>query len=102
MITDVHNAAAGIISARNILKAWGRDLNKVTSEDILQPFTVTISPESSIEEAVKLQQAKRIEHLVIVSPQGRRAVGILTTFDIVEHMAGMTAGTLPSGMELRE
>jgi crotonyl-CoA carboxylase/reductase len=102
VVTDDQGEVWGIVSLISILKAWDKDLEKLTAEDILQPFTITISPEAPIEDAVKLLQQKRIEHLVIVSPveSGRRAVGILTTFDIVQHMAGLPAGTLRSGMEL--
>lgn len=94
VVTDDRGEVWGIVSIISILKAWGKDLDDLTAEDILQPYTITVSPEAPIEEAVKLMQQKRIEHLVIVHPGVvRRAVGILTTFDIIEHMAGMTAGT---------
>ncbi|MBC7232978.1 MAG: CBS domain-containing protein [Chloroflexi bacterium] len=101
VVTDDRGEVWGIVSLISILKAWGKDLEKLTAEDILQPYTVTISPESPIEEAVKLLQKKRIEHLVIVHPGVvRRAVGILTTFDIIQHMAGMPAGTYRASMQL--
>ena len=94
VVTGDRGEVWGIVSIISILKAWGKDLDKLTAEDILQPYTITVSGESPIEEAVKLMQKKRIEHLVIVHPGlVRRAVGILTTFDIIEQMAGMTAGT---------
>lgn len=101
VVTDDRGEVWGIVSLISILKAWGQDLETLTAEDILQPHTITISPESPIEEAVKLLQKKRIEHLVIVHPGlVRRAVGILTTFDIVEHMAGMPTGTYRRGLQL--
>jgi CBS domain-containing protein len=92
VVTADRGEVWGIVSIISILKAWGKDLDKLTAEDILQPYTITVSGESSIEDAVKLMQKKRIEHLVIVHPGlVRRAVGILTVFDIIEQMAGMTA-----------
>jgi crotonyl-CoA carboxylase/reductase len=102
VVTDDQGSVSGIVSLISILKAWGKDLDKITAEDILQPYTVTVSPDSALEEAVKLLQKKRIEHLVIVSPQGRRAVGVLTTFDIIQYMAGISAGTFRGSMEWRE
>ncbi|HUT16482.1 MAG TPA: CBS domain-containing protein [Anaerolineae bacterium] len=48
--------------------------------------------------AVKLMQEKRTEHLVIVNPETQRAVGILTTFDIVQYMAGIAAGSFRRGV----
>ena len=45
--------------------------------------------------------AYKREHLVIMSPL-RKAVGILTTFDIVQHMAGLHAGTYRSSMGIAD
>jgi len=102
VVTDDEGQVAGIVSLISILKAWGKDLTKITAEDILQPYTITISPESPIEEAIRLLQKKRIEHLVIVSPEGRRPVGVLTTFDVVQNMADMPAGTYRTSIEWDE
>ncbi len=92
VVTDEQGEVWGIVSLISILKAWGKDLEKLTAEDILQPHTVTIGPESALEEAVALLQRKRIEHLVILDAQRRRPVGVLTTFDIVQHMSGIRSG----------
>jgi len=101
VVTDDRGEVWGIVSLISILKAWGKDLEKLTAEDILQPYTVTVSPGSPIDDAVKLLQKKRIEHLVIVHPGVvRRAVGILTTFDMIEQMAGMSTGVYRRAMEL--
>lgn len=89
VVTDEHGAVAGIISARSILKAWGKDLEKTTAKDILLPYTITATPNTPLPEAIKLMQKRRIQHLVIVSdnPQRKRVVGILSASDIVRHMA---------------
>jgi CBS domain-containing protein len=55
---------------------------------MLLPYTVTISPEASLTEAIKLMQKKRIRNLVIVSDEWeRRPVGILSCTDIIMDMA---------------
>jgi CBS domain-containing protein len=46
---------------------------------------VTIAPESSINDAVKLLSEKRIG-AVVISPDGRKVVGILSERDIVREM----------------
>ena len=102
VVTDDRGEVWGIVSLISILKAWNKDLSRTTAEDILLPYTVTIAPESPIEDAVQLLKRRRIEHIVIVSPQARRPVGVLTTFDIVQHMSGMTAGVYRSSMEFRD
>ena len=89
VVTDEHNAVAGIISARSILKAWGKDLKKTKAKDIVLPHTVTTTPETPLAEAIKTMQRRRIQHLVIVSerPPHKRVVGILSASDLVRHMA---------------
>jgi CBS domain-containing protein len=88
VVTDDHGAVAGIISARSLLKAWGKDLDKTTAQDILLPYTVTTTPETPLSEAVKMMQKRRIQHLVIVSdqPPQKRVVGILAAVDLVRYM----------------
>ena len=89
VVSDERNAVAGIISARSILKAWGKDLEKVTAKDVLLPYTVTTRPDTPLVSAIKEMQKRRIQHLVIVSerPPHKQAVGILSASDLVVHMA---------------
>jgi CBS domain-containing protein len=87
VVTDEHGAVSGIISARSILRAWGKDLDKTLARDILLPYTVTTTPETPLSEAVKMMQKRRIQHLVIVSEQPpKRVVGILSAVDLVRYM----------------
>jgi CBS domain-containing protein len=88
VVTDDHGAVSGIISARSMLKAWGRDLDKTVARDILLPYTVTTTPETPLSEAIHVMQKRRIQHLVIVSEQAphKRVVGILSAVDLVRYM----------------
>lgn len=89
VVTDEKNAIGGIISARSILKAWGKDLDKTRAKDILLPHTVTVTPDTLLSDAIKMMQKRRIQHLVVVSdrPPLKRVVGILSASDIVRYMA---------------
>jgi predicted transcriptional regulator len=95
VVTDERNAVAGIISARSILKAWGKDLAKTKARDVLLPYTVTTTPDTPLVDAIKEMQKRRIQHLVIVSerPPHKQAVGILSASDLVVHMARAKAAT---------
>jgi osmoprotectant transport system ATP-binding protein len=88
VVNDRHEVT-GIISARSILKAFGADLDKTRARDILLPYTVTITPNSSLANAIELMVSKKIEHLVVVSdrPGSKAAFGILSAADLVRHMA---------------
>lgn len=54
---------------------------------------VTIAPETSLSEAARILAQRRIGALV-VSPDGKRAVGILSERDIVRELAAKGAGCL--------
>ena len=89
VVLNEKNEIAGIISAHSILKAFGKDLDTMRAADILYPHTYTISPENTLEEAVKVMRDMKIEHIVVVSDkQGSKLVlGILNAGDIVTKIA---------------
>jgi CBS domain-containing protein len=92
VVVDEHNAIRGIISARSILKAWNKDLDKTRARDIVLPHTVTVTPDMPLADAVKLMQARRIQHLVVLGarPPYQSVAGILSASDIVVNMARST------------
>ncbi len=79
----------GIISARSILKAFGRDLRQAKVKDILVPYTFTITPSTPLREAIQLMDKRKIEHLIVVSdrPGSKAILGLLHIEDIVDRMA---------------
>jgi CBS domain-containing protein len=89
VVLDKNHDVAGIISARSILKACGRDLDTTLASDILMPYTITIYPHHSLADAIELMITRRIEHVVVISNRpGKKSVyGILSAADLVRKMA---------------
>lgn len=89
IIVNKKHEVRGIISARSILKAFGKDLSTLPAKDILLPYTVIITPSSPLRDAIALMKSKKIEHLVVVSdkPGSKAVLGILHARDIVAEMA---------------
>jgi CBS domain-containing protein len=89
IVVSGRNDVRGIISARSILKAFGRNLDRTTAQDILLPYTITVTPATPLTQAIQLMHDKRIEHLIIVSdkPGSKAVLGILSAADIVHGMA---------------
>ncbi len=56
-------------------------IDRVSIEDVMIKFPVTISPEASIEEAARLIFTRKIGGLPVV--RGKELVGIITTVDIL-------------------
>jgi CBS domain-containing protein len=96
VVLNNNHEVEGIISARSILRAFGRDLTEINAGDILLPYTITITPENSLKDAIELMRKKHIEHLVVVSsrPGSRAVYGILSAADIVRRMAISQRGNL--------
>ena len=88
------NRIKGIISARSILKAFGKNLDRTKARDILLPYTITVTQDTPLSEAVQVMAEKRIEDLIIVSGKSQSNVilGILSAEDIVRSMAEKQEG----------
>jgi len=90
VVVDEKHEVKGIISARSMLRAFGKDLEKTRAKDILLPYSVTITPNSLLKEAADLMSKKRIGHLIVVSDRpgsGRVILGLLHAEDVVANMA---------------
>ncbi len=90
------NEVEGIISARSILKALGRNLDRTKAKDILLPYTITATPATPLAKAIQIMHEKKIEHLIIVSdnPGSKAVLGILSAADIVQGMAKEQKGKI--------
>jgi CBS domain-containing protein len=89
VVVNQKHEVLGIISARSILRAFGRGLDSTKAKDILLPYTITITPSSPLFEATELMAKKRIEHLIVVSgrPDSKVVCGLLHGEDLVRAMA---------------
>ena len=73
----------GIITDRDIIVravADGKDLNKVKLGDICSQELITITPDESVSEAVKLMRTKALRRLPVV--EGEKPVGIISIGDL--------------------
>ncbi len=83
------NEVVGIISARSMLKAWGKDIDRTPARALVLPYTITVTPQTPLQDAIRLMQSRRIQHLIVLNEKAphTRVVGILSASDIVIHMA---------------
>jgi len=89
VVVNQKHEVLGIVSARSILRAFGRDLDSTKAKDILLPYAITITPNSPLSTAIELMVKKRIEHLIVVSdrPDSKVVYGLLHGEDLVRAMA---------------
>ena len=90
VVIDERLNACGIISKTDLIRSYGKDLSLISAEDIMTSEILTVSPDTSVREAVQLMLDRGIHQLVIVTRGGahRRPVAIFTTGDAVALMAG--------------
>lgn len=88
LVINERHEVMGVISARSILKGFDRDHGTTTAKDILLPYTITITPNSPLKEAIDVMSKKRIEHLIVVSdrPGSKAVLGLLHAEDIISRM----------------
>jgi len=88
VVTNKEHEVLGIISARSILKAFGKDLDNTLAKEILVPHTYTISPNMPLSEAIRLMDRRKIEHVIVTSdrPGSKAVLGMLHIEDVISAM----------------
>ncbi len=88
VVTNKEHEVLGIISARSILKAFGKDLDETLAKEILLPHTYTISPNMPLSEAIRLMDRRKIEHVIVTSdrPGSKAVLGMLHIENVIDAM----------------
>jgi len=90
VVLNAMHEVKGLISADNMINAFGRDFDQTSAKEILnRDMIVTVSLDTPIEEAVSLMAKKGIEHLMVISEKvGSPAViGMVYASDIIAKMS---------------
>jgi len=89
VVVDEGAQACGVITKVDVLKHYGKDLERLTAEDIMTPRIISISAEALVSEAVGMMQVRKVHQLIIVkdeAAQRRRPIGIISVSDVVEDV----------------
>lgn len=88
-VVDERGEFVGFISEFDILRALeaGKDLNRLTAEDVMAKERIAVTDETSIDEAVKLMEEKRLLNLP-VKRNGKVAYSI-TRHDLLRAWIGL-------------
>lgn len=91
-VVDGSNHFVGFISEYDVLRALeaGKDLNTVTAQDIMAKDRISISDSTSIKEAVKIMEDKRLLNLP-VERDGKVAYTV-TRHDLLRAWVGLGLG----------
>ena len=90
VIVDQNDETSGIITSLDIVKAFGKkteeEIEKTTAEDIMTSLVYNVNPEMTLKEVSNIMLVKDIHRVVVLSPEGRKPVGLLSATDIVKEV----------------
>ena len=93
VVIDDRNEAIGVISRTDLVNArfiqpYMKHWPGLNAEHLMSKPVISVSANTSIDEAVQLLYEKRIHRLVVVerSSGGSRPVGILSVTDLARHV----------------
>jgi len=93
IVVDNAGEVVGVISAMDIFKLFSgeRKANvNYTAEEVMTPYTITISPGDDLFEAGRLMLENGIHRLVVTeSPTRKRPLGIISSSDIIKEIEKM-------------
>jgi|Deesub1362B_J571_1020462.scaffolds.fasta_scaffold25520_2 CBS domain-containing protein len=87
VVVDSGGDVVGVVSALDIFKLANGNpgINfKYTAEDIMTPYTISVTPETTVEEAGRVMLENGIHRLVVTaSPTRKKPLGIVTSTDVL-------------------
>ena len=81
--------AWGIVSDFDLMRALRPDAEDATAAEVAGTEIVTVLPHESLEQAVQLMDEHETSHLIVVSPDTGRPVGMLSTLDVARAVDGV-------------
>ena len=80
--------AWGIVSDLDMVRAMRPGSEEATAAEMAGTEIVTVAPYESLAQAVQLMDEHETAHLVVVSPDTGRPVGMLSTLDVARAVDG--------------
>jgi CBS domain-containing protein len=89
IVTGIEGAERdwGMVSDVDVLRATGGDIDERTASEIAVTELVTVSTDERLDRAAQLMGEHEVTHLLVVDPQSRRPLGVLSTIDVAGILA---------------
>jgi CBS domain-containing protein len=79
----------GIVSDLDLMRALRPGLEGTTARELARTHDVAVLPTDTLKQAARLMTEHKTAHLVVVSPDTGRPVGMVSTLDIARHVGGV-------------
>jgi predicted transcriptional regulator len=92
VVVDNAGDMVGVISAIDIFKLLNEASESwnFVAEDIMTPYTISITPDTDIEEAARMMLENSIHRLIVTfSPTRKKPIGIVSSTDILREIGRM-------------
>ena len=81
----------GLIPASEVVRiATDHDLEDRTAGGSIQSPVYTVEPTDSLHDAAQLMRDHEVEHVIVVDPVSDRPLGVISTLDVIQVLAGET------------
>ncbi len=82
-VVDINGKCFGVITAKDILQLHGDNTNLKAQRtwEVCTPLVHTLSPSSTVSEAINLMRKQNIHHVIVTEHE--KVVGILSVFDVI-------------------
>ena len=90
-VVDWNGYLVGVVSQTDLLRVratedlWA-DWSRLNAGHIMSRPVLTVTVDTSVEEAVRLMESRRVHRLVVVADDGESPVGVLSATDLVRAM----------------
>ncbi len=93
VVVDNAGDVVGVISAMDIFKLLDGEKKiklNYSAEDVMTPYTITITPEADLHDAGRLMLENGIHRLIVTeSPTRKRPLGIISSTDIIKELKNL-------------
>ena len=92
-VVDWSGYLVGVVSQTDLLRVrasanlWA-DWSRLCARHIMSQPALTVTVDTSVEQAVRLMESRHIHRLVVVADDGETPIGVLSATDLVRAMAG--------------
>jgi predicted transcriptional regulator len=103
VVVEESGKVKGFISNTDLIRCYDKNVENVLVDDIMHPFTMEVDPDWPIKKAIEIMIKNRYEHLIIVDnfKESGKPVAVLTSYDIVQYMSGMSPGMFKHDMIMK-
>jgi CBS domain-containing protein len=90
-VVDAAGNVVGLVSVADVTRAagpaGGTDFDNRTARDIMTPATLSVRPDATVQELARFLVRSRVHRAIVL--EGGRLAGIVTSHDVLEHLAGI-------------